>query len=105
MVNIPAEFLHNRSEQLRKRVCNWTFWKAFNVFHIWKVSIWLSRKALYDLESETDLYVGNELPEVLTGLFTQKPHESESCTRLYIAEYMVRYPFDQPNVVSSSKPP
>ena len=105
MMNLTAEFLYNRLQQLRKRVCIWTQWKVFNVIHIWKVSKWLDWNAFHDLESNIDLPLINGLKVVLSALLTREADELERIAGLIMDEYLAIFPVDQFNSHIGKHPP
>ena len=105
MVNLTAEFLYNRLQQLRKRVCIWTQWKVFNVIHIWKVLKWLDWNAFHDLESNIDLHLKNALQVVISEHLGRKADKVHSAALLNPNEYQALFPVGQFNVLIGKHPP
>lgn len=105
MVNLTAEFLYNQSQQLRKRVCNWTHWKGFNVIHIWKVSKWIDWNAFHELESNIYLYLKNTLQVVLPEHLGRKADKMHRFALLNPEEYLALFPVGEFNSLIGIHPP
>lgn len=88
-----------------KNGCKWTTREVCEVLKGRKVSLWPDLNAFHDWQKKANLLIEYGLKVDISGLLESKANEQERAAGLDIADFLIRFPFEQFKQEPNAQPP